>query len=135
MSHSYTGDPMFSFFSILLCAYFLFAAGVQYNDPDPLHWAVLYLVSAFTCVLAAMGKKNLPLLHILIGMALIEIAITGDGFINWLRFGEENLITAKMTQEKPYIELGREFLGALISLVVAIWFTFRKTNTKQDATS
>ncbi len=107
--------------SILLTLYFLFAAAVQYNDPDPVHWMLLYLTSALCCVLAAMGKDKVGLLYALIGMAVIEMAMTGDGFLTWIRFGKENLITAKMTAEKPYIELGREFLGALISFAVGLW--------------
>lgn len=111
--------------SILLTLYFLFAAAVQYNDPDPIHWMLLYLTSAVCCVLAALGKDRRGLIYALIGMAIIEMAMTGDGFLAWLRFGKENLITAKMTAEKPYIELGREFLGALISFVVALWQLLR----------
>ena len=106
---------------ILLTLYFIFAAAVQYNDPDPVHWMLLYLTSALGCVLAALGKDRAGLLYALVGMATIEMAMTGEGFITWLRVGNENLITAKMTAEKPYIELGREFLGAAISLAVALW--------------
>lgn len=111
--------------SILLTLYFLFAAAVQYNDPDPIHWMLLYLTSAVCCVLAALGKDRQGLIYALIGMAVIEMAMTGDGFLAWLRVGQENLITAKMTAEKPYIELGREFLGALISFAVALWQALR----------
>jgi Transmembrane family 220, helix len=112
---------LFIVVSILLTLYFLFAAVVQYNDPDPIHWMLLYLTSAIGCMLAAMGKDRPALLYTLVGMAVIEMAMTGDGFLTWLRVGKENLITAKMTAEKPYIELGREFLGALISFAVALW--------------
>lgn len=105
----------------LLLAYFLFAAAVQYNDPDPVHWMLLYLTSAVACLFAILDRDRLPLLYALIGMAIIEMAITGEGFVTWLRVGKENLITAKMSAEKPYIELGREFLGATISLAVAMW--------------
>ncbi|WP_246052614.1 transmembrane 220 family protein [Leptospira semungkisensis] len=117
---------MFRFVAILLAAYFILAAGLQYNDPDPLHWMLLYLTSAIACVLAAIRKDSLPLLYALMGMASIEIAITANGFFTWLKAGNENLIVAKMSAEKPYIELGREFLGALISLAVAVWLWFRK---------
>lgn len=109
-----------------LAAYFLFAAAVQYNDPDPVHWMLLYLASAASCIMALLKRDHLPLLYILIGMAVIEMAITGEGFVTWLRIGKENLITTKMTAEKPYIELGREFLGAAISLAVAVWLVLRQ---------
>ncbi|EMJ99917.1 transmembrane 220 family protein [Leptospira sp. WS58.C1] len=116
----------FKIVSLLLAAYFIFAGAVQYNDPDPIHWMLLYFTSSFACVLAALEKDKLPLLYTIIGMAGIEIAATIDGFFDWLRMGNENLITAKMTDEKPYIELGREFLGALISLIVIVWLWYRK---------
>lgn len=111
-----------------LALYFLFAAAVQYNDPDPVHWMLLYVTSAVTCIMALLGRDRLPLLYILIGMAVIEMAITGEGFFTWFRVGKENLITAKMSAEKPYIELGREFLGAFISLAVAVWLVLRRKN-------
>ncbi len=114
-----------------LSLYFLFAAAVQYNDPDPVHWMLLYLASAVTCILALLKRDHLPLLYMLIGMAVIEMAITGEGFVTWLRIGKENLITAKMTAEKPYIELGREFLGAGISLAVAVWLVFRNKKSNR----
>lgn len=117
---------IFKIVSLFLAAYFIFAGAVQYNDPDPLHWMLLYFTSSLACILAAFDKDKLPLLYAIIGMAGIEIAATIDGFFDWLRTGNENLITAKMTDEKPYIELGREFLGALISIVVITWLWFRK---------
>lgn len=110
---------------ILLTLYFIFAAAVQYNDPDPANWMLVYLTSALTTALAVLRRDRLWLLYVLVGMALIEIAITGDGFITWLKVGKENLVTAKMSADKPYIELGREFLGALISLAVALWLIRR----------
>lgn len=118
---------------ILLTLYFIFAAAVQYNDPDPLNWMLIYLTSALTTALALFGKDRPWLLHVLIGMALIEIAITGHGFLTWLRSGNENLITAKMSADKPYIELGREFLGAMISLIVALWLVKRRSSSRPAA--
>ena len=109
-----------------LSLYFLFAAAVQYNDPDPVHWMLLYLASAVACIMALLQRDRLPLLYMLIGMAVIEMAITGEGFVTWFRVGTENLITTKMSAEKPYIELGREFLGAGISLAVAVWLVLRQ---------
>lgn len=126
----YFGLKPMRWLNIPLFLYFLFAAAVQYNDPDPVHWMLLYLASAAACLLALLNRDSLPLLYILIGMAIIEMAITGEGFLAWLRVGKENLITAKMTAEKPYIELGREFLGAAISLAVGVWLTFRLTRKR-----
>jgi len=104
----------------LVVAYFIFAAAVQYNDPDPLHWILLYLASALIALLHIFRKDRVYLIFIVVGMAICEMAICLDGFLQWLRYGNENLITAKMSANKPYIELGREFLGALIALIAAL---------------
>lgn len=109
----------------LFAAYFTFAAAVQYNDPDPLHWMALYGLTALACALAIAGRYYFWLLWLLAGMALAEMLITGDGFFYWLRYGSENLITSRMSGQKPWIELGREFLGAAIDLTVLGWLLFR----------
>lgn len=113
------------FFLLFLAVYFMYAAAMQYNDPDPLHWMALYGLTAFACGLALAGRHLPWLLWLLCGMALSEILITGDGFWYWLRHGSENLITTRMSAEKPWIELGREFLGALINLAAVGWLLVR----------
>lgn len=37
---------------------FLFAAVLQYNDPDPLVWIAIYLGACVSCVLAARGHTD-----------------------------------------------------------------------------
>ncbi|AFM13456.1 transmembrane 220 family protein [Turneriella parva] len=101
-------------------AYFVFAGAVQYNDPDPLHWMLLYFMSAVMCVLHALGRAPTALLYLTAGMAAAEMATTAGGLLDWLRLGNENVLTAQMSAAKPYIELTREFFGAAISLIVML---------------
>lgn len=110
-----------SVFLALLALYFLFAAAVQYNDPDPLHWMALYGLSAASCFLVLFGKHWPWLFWLMLGMSLSEILIALDGFFQWLSLGAQNLISSPMSQDRPWIEQSREFLGALISAVVAGW--------------
>jgi hypothetical protein len=42
----------------LLCALFVVAAAVQWNDPDPLLWIVAYLFAAGVSGAAASGRSN-----------------------------------------------------------------------------
>ncbi len=119
---------------LLACgaAYFVFAAAVQYNDPDPLHWMLLYLLSAILCGLAFFHRTPGPAIYLTAGMAVTEMAITVGGFIDWLRYGSENVLTAQMTSARPYIELTREFFGAAISLVVMLLLArFARKNTSR----
>jgi len=42
--------------NVLMLAFFLFAAVLQYNDDDVLRWVVLYLAAAGCCIAAVVGK-------------------------------------------------------------------------------
>jgi hypothetical protein len=111
----------------LFAAYFVFAGAVQYNDPDPLHWMLLYFLSAILCVLHVFGRAKTALLYLTAGMAVCEMAITAGGLLDWLRLGTENVLTTQMSATKPYIELTREFLGAVISLIVMLLLARQKS--------
>jgi len=115
---------------VFLSAYFVFAAVVQYNDPDPVHWIMLYSASALACLLSFVGRDLRAIAFLVAGMALTEMAITSAGFVAWWRAGQENVIATPMSAAKPYIELTREFLGAAISFGVMLWLGLfrRKTN-------
>ncbi|MFZ5627743.1 MAG: transmembrane 220 family protein [Spirochaetota bacterium] len=104
------------FFLALAAAYLLFAAAVQYNDPDPLHWMALYGLTAFCCFAALAGRRWTWLLWMLLGMSLTEMLITADGLRAWLALGSQNLLTTPMSAGRPWIEQSREFLGAAINL-------------------
>jgi hypothetical protein len=106
------------FFLALATAYLLFAAAVQHNDPDPLHWMALYGLTAACCMLAIAGKKWTWLLWMLLGMSVTEMLITADGARTWLLLGAENLLTVPMSAERPWIEQSREFFGAAINAAI-----------------
>ncbi|GAB4431946.1 MAG: hypothetical protein OHK0011_14770 [Turneriella sp.] len=105
-------------FLALATAYFVFAAAVQYNDPDPLHWMALYGLTALCCIAALSGKTWTWLLWMLCGMSLTEMLITAGGLITWIAHGPDNLLYTPMTADRPWIEQSREFLGAAINLAV-----------------
>jgi hypothetical protein len=49
-------DGLMRILYALFAALFLFGAAVQYNDPDPLRWVLIYLAAAIVAILAAMGR-------------------------------------------------------------------------------
>lgn len=113
----------FKITAIVLIAYFAFAAVVYYNDPDPIHWMLFYLTSALCCLLTVLRKDSLPLLYIAMGMAVMEIMITGDGFLTRFREGAEAGIG------KSFVDLRRDFLGAFVSLLVSVCLVIRLRNS------
>lgn len=55
----------------LMTALFVFAAALQYNDANPLRWAIIYLVAAFVSGLAAAGwpKPRLAAVVLIVALA------------------------------------------------------------------
>ncbi|WP_114780605.1 transmembrane 220 family protein [Botryobacter ruber] len=106
------------FFVILFVA----AAALQYNDPDPLTWIVLYLYGAVLCFMALRGKY-LPVLYWAgLGVYLIYglyLFFDEHGVISWVRDHQAENIVQSMKATKPWIEETREFFGLLL-LVIAL---------------
>ena len=94
----------FGLLNLIVAGLFAIFALVQYNDPDPLLWMIIYAVAALACVLFHL--KRLPpeaaagfgVLVLLLGLYLAYRVISQGQFI----FDEE----------------GREMMG---SVVVALW--------------
>jgi hypothetical protein len=74
-----------------MCALFLFAAAVQWNDPDPWRWIPLYALAAVLAGLGAAGR--LPLLPNAAALVLFAVLLAlwapslaraqGDAFTHW----------------------------------------------------
>lgn len=115
----------FKITAIVLVAYFVFAAVVYYNDPEPVHWMFFYIVCAFCCLLTVLRKDSLGLLYIAIGMGVIEMASTADALIAVLRETNESV------NLKPFAVLRRDFLGAFISIMVCVCLAVRLRRAAQ----
>jgi hypothetical protein len=99
-------------------------AALQLNDPDPIVWAGFYSVCALVPLLLLFERflfsRQLlrPLLWLSLLLCGAQLLVAAPGALNyWQHSGEEALMQA-MNPAKPYIEEAREFLGALIALVM-----------------
>ncbi|MCB1121182.1 MAG: hypothetical protein KJT03_06520 [Verrucomicrobiae bacterium] len=101
----------------ILCFLFLLSAGLQYNDPDPIQWMLMWAGAGVACLL--FGIKKLPKW---VPMAEAVIAICWAGYIlpkiishmvdiHW----NEVFMQAKMSNLT--VEYVREFGGLLIILI------------------
>ena len=99
----------------VMAALFVFAAAVQYNDPDPLRWMAIYLAAAAACVLAVL--RRLPRwLPIVVGLAALAWAATLSPHVLG-RVGMGEMVQA-WEMKDVRVEEGREMYGLLI---VAGW--------------
>ncbi|MEP0365320.1 MAG: transmembrane 220 family protein [Cyclobacteriaceae bacterium] len=110
----------------LAALFFIFAA-LQYNDPDPLLWMLIYGSVAIIAFLKVylrqvnFGPLIVTLLVIMSMYALVYIPI----FIEFLGNPDKADLVGKMKVDKPWIEGTREFLGLLIAIAALVYL--RKT--------
>lgn len=101
-------------------------AGLQWNDPDSLIWIVFYSLCAAVPLLGLLDKPLRLVTWLAVIACVIEMTRTGEGAYNYYLHMTEEPLMQSMNPNKPYIEEAREFLGALIALVlvgVSNWLT------------
>src|SRR5262245_52450467 len=101
----------------VMAACFLFSAIVQYNDPDPLVWMLIYCLAGAACVIAIAGRLNF-MFPAAIGIAALAWAMTlTPKVIGQVAFGE---LFEAFEMKDARVEVAREFGGLLI---VAFWMS------------
>ena len=113
--------------NILMTAAFLFSVIVQYNDPDPIRWMLIYGLAGAACVLSILGRLNWGIPATIGIVALIWAFRLAPAVIGKVAF-RELFESFEMKDER--VEVARE-LGGL--LIVAFWmaaltlYAWRKT--------
>lgn len=110
---------------ILFAVLFAISAGLQYNDPDPIGWALLYLAAT---ALAASTYRGLAVRVpglALAAVCLVWMVTLGPGMGAFVTRGDPSLLIATMQAGDPVIEEAREFLGLGIVLVYSLWAALR----------
>jgi Transmembrane family 220, helix len=108
---------------ILTLLFILFAA-VQFNDPDPIVWVIIYTAVAAISGFAVAGKYNKNVIVTVIGICIIWMLTLVPGVVDWVEQGMPS-ITGSMKAESPYIEYLREFLGLFIALLALVFHYFQ----------
>ncbi len=108
----------------LVSILFVVFAVVQWNDPDPYLWVVLYLVIAVIPIMYLKGKLNRMVLGVLtLGLFVLFGTYVPD-LLSWLYEGMPS-ITTSMKAGTPYIEVVRESLGLLLCFFVSAFYLLR----------
>ncbi|GAA0190126.1 hypothetical protein GCM10009122_51330 [Fulvivirga kasyanovii] len=112
--------------SIILALIFLAFAALQYNDPDPWLWIVIYGYVALIPILYLFKVYPVRLILISIVAGLIYSFFYIPGVLDWLQHGTPQELAQEMKATKPYIEESREFLGLLIALSALLFYYFKE---------
>ncbi len=107
---------LFKILSLVFTIMFIYAAVVQYNDPDAIMWYAIYGVAALASILFFLGKMNYNLAALLCILFLIGSLWNWPEQFEGLTIGEGDIVN---------IEKAREALGTLIASVVMLVYALR----------
>lgn len=102
---------------LLAGVFFLFAI-VQWNDPDPWKWIILYSIIAILIVLYQLGFKTKSIFGIVALLFLGYGLYLSPSVFAWIQNGMPSLMQ-EMKAETPEIENMRELGGVLICFITA----------------
>ncbi len=112
----------------ILCIVFLLFTYLQFNDPDPLIWVMVYgTVAVFFAVSNFIAIPKIVFYTLILGLILFSI-MHFDFFTTWLKSDDKSELVGDMVYEKPYIEGAREFMGLLIAIVALIYLVKQNTS-------
>jgi hypothetical protein len=106
----------FKILSLLFTTFFIWAACVQWNDPDALLWYVIYGAAALASLLFFFDKLPFWGAIILFGIYLLGVFADWPSHFEGVKIGTGNI---------KNIEEGRESLGLLINSMVMLLYAFR----------
>ncbi|MGB5818324.1 MAG: transmembrane 220 family protein [Saonia sp.] len=116
-------QTFFKTLSIVFALLFIWAAYVQYNDPDALQWYMIYGLAALASILVFMKKLNfITALVLFIGYIIGAFMMWPQKF-EGVTIGEGDIVN---------IERGREALGLLIVAGVMLMYAFWIRYTKKS---
>ncbi|MEQ9304998.1 MAG: transmembrane 220 family protein [Marinoscillum sp.] len=115
----------------ILAVLFVLFAAVQYNDPDPLLWILIYGVVALVAVLQVQFPtvNFRPLILTFIVIFLLYGMTYVPSFLDFLSSQNKTDLVGKMKAEDPWIEGTRE-LGGLLIAIAALYYLKTKNKLK-----
>ena len=104
-----------SLFNALFLIIYLLSAAVQYNDPDGILWATVYLCAAGMCIAKIRNRMQRWLPPVLLAISLVWI-----GFLVPRIVGQTSLteVFASISMQTKAVEEAREIGGLLL---IALW--------------
>jgi hypothetical protein len=112
----------------VMTAAFVFSVVVQYNDPDPIRWMLIYGLAAIACILKWQGRLPWHLPAVIGGIALGWAASLAPGVIGKTTF---RTMFQSFHMIDTVVEEAREAGGLLI---VAGWMAVLTLVSKRHGT-
>ena len=118
---------------ILIFLLLAIAAGLQLNDPDPVFWTALYILSA-VCPLIYAFKVKVVYRWLVYGLAsllcVIAIVLSIAGGVEYLQHWNDVSLLHGMSPDRPYVEETRELIGTMIAFIAVIVYAILELRRK-----
>lgn len=95
----------------LMTALYLVSVALQYNDPDPIRWMLIYGAAAAASAMLPLRRWAIPLSFLVAAAALVWAAILTPEI--WGRVGFSDM-WLKMSEKGGAVEVEREIGGLVI---------------------
>lgn len=117
---------MFKWVCWLMAAYFAMCMGLQYNDPDPIRWMLIYGAGMAISIALPLRRSAVPAAYV-----VAVVAAVWGGYLIYRIWGLVTLadIPRKMSEKGGAVEEEREAGGLVIEavwLALAGWLTRRR---------
>lgn len=110
---------IYKIIAVVFSLLFIISAGLQFNDPDPLLWIIIYGIATMFSGLYIMGKLPSKVLLFIVGLAFTGFVISFPETFEGFEVGKG---------DPKNIEEAREAFGLLI---IAISFTIYSIGNKK----
>jgi len=120
---------VFKVANCLMIAAFLFSVAVQYNDPDPIRWMLIYGLAALGCILKLRHRLRWYFPAAVGATAFFWAVSIAPRVIGKTTFGD---MFQSFEMINPIVEEAREMGGLLI---VAAWMGVLVLVSKDDKTA
>lgn len=120
--------------NIFFIIIFIASAVLQYNDPDPVIWILIYLYAAWLCYAAFKGRYKPTLYYlglIVYAVYAVYLFFDKDGVLSWSTEHNAENIMQSMKATKPWIEETREF-GGLLICIIALLLNMRYLSARKN---
>jgi uncharacterized membrane protein (DUF485 family) len=104
----------FMILSLLMGVLFLISLGLQYNDPDPIQWMLIYGAAASVSFVAPWQRVSKRLALTVFVVALVWFLLLLPKIVGVLSFSD---LFLKMNEKGGAVEVGRESGG--LAIVIA----------------
>jgi len=118
---------IFSIFNAMFLVAFVLSAMVQYNDPDPLAWIVIYLCAAAMCVLLIRKQYFTWLPPMLLLASLSWVLVLLPSIVGQVSVAE---VVESITMKTREVEEAREVGGLLLVSLWASIVMIRRYNSR-----